>query len=121
MGLIISMIWVWGPVKQVQAGMTLSQLQAKFPNGAYWNHVAQAGHGYQGEYFHTGPCNNPDGYTWRPCDSHNANAGVGGYDCNECEGAIQCVGFARKLGYDVYGSDYRTWGGGSINSIKPLF
>ena len=75
---------------KVSKAATIMDMQKKFPNGAYWNHVVQSGHGYSGYYYHVGPCNNPNGYTWSPCDTHTANAGIGGHDCNEFGGAIQC-------------------------------
>ncbi|MBQ7801247.1 MAG: S-layer homology domain-containing protein [Oscillospiraceae bacterium] len=97
------------PVTTVKAAtLTLSQLQEKFPNGAYWNHYAASGHSYSG-YEHIGSCNNPDGYTWSACYSHNANAPVGYADCNVFNGGMQCCGFARKLAYDAYGSYATNW------------
>lgn len=96
---------------------TIMELQQKFPNGAYWNHVVKSGHGYS-NYNDVGACNNPDGYTWTPCDTHNGNVGVGGHDCNSFWGGMQCNGFAKKLGYDIYGSTYTSWGRGSIDSAK---
>ena len=103
---------------QVNANATsILDLQQKFPNGAYWNHVVQSGHRYSG-YNDVGGCNNPDGYTWTPCNTHNGNVGVGGYDCNTFGGGMQCNGFAKKLGYDIYGSTYTSWGRGSIENAK---
>ena len=107
------------PIKASATGLTLAQLQAKFPDGAYWNHIVQAGHGYP-NYEDVGPCNNPDGYTWVPCDTHNGNAGVGGHDCNSFNGGMQCFGFARKLGYDAYGSYPSSWNKTyDLSNIKP--
>lgn len=97
---------------------TIMDMQKKFPNGAYWNHVVQSGHGYSGYIYHVGPCNNPDGYTWVPCDTHTANAGVGGHDCNEFDGAVQCCGFVKKLASDLYGSMHTSWGQTSIGNAK---
>ena len=96
---------------------TITDLQKKFPHGAYWNHVVQSGHGYSG-YDHVGPCNNPDGYTWTPCDTHTANAGIGGHDCNSFQSAIQCCGFAKKLAYDLYGSTHTSWGQTTVGNAK---
>ncbi len=106
------------PSKVKAAGLTLGQLQNKFPNGAYWNHVVKSGHGYS-NYQDYGSCNNPDGYTWAPCGSHNANVPIGGHDCNSFGNAMQCAGFAKKLGYDVYGSYCTSWGQTNINNVKP--
>ena len=82
---------------------TIMDLERKFPNGAYWNHVVQSGHRYS-NYNDVGSCNNPDGYTWTPCNTHKGSVGVGGYDCDSSGGGMQCNGFARKLAYDLYGS-----------------
>ena len=40
----LSMFSIMAVPAQAQ-GMTAQQLQRKFPNGAYWNHVVQEGHG----------------------------------------------------------------------------
>ena len=113
------------PKDQADAS-TLSRLQAKFPNGAYWNHVAGSGH-YYSNYSDQGSCNNPDGYSWSPCYSHNADAPYGCYDCNSFNGGLQCCGFARKLAYDAYGSYSTNWTNYTYsaasnymwNSLKP--
>lgn len=97
--------------------VSLQDLQNKFPNGAYWNHVTQSGHSYNGTW-HVGSCNNPDGYTWSPCYSHNVNAPVGCTDCNEFEGCLQCMGFARKISYDAYGYSCASWGTKGIWDCK---
>lgn len=79
----------------------IAQLQKKFPDGKYWNHEGKKK-------------NNPDGYTSRPC-THHGNCSKNGTDfsgscgCNSFNGvAIQCMGFAQKLGYDVFGTNPRT-------------
>ena len=76
--LVIALICPMIPSIPVRAaGLSLAQLQNKFPNGAYWNHVVQSGHRYS-NYEDIGPCNNPDGYTWTPCDTHSGVAGIRG-------------------------------------------
>lgn len=77
-------------------GLSLNGLKAKFPNGAYWNHIANNSHRYDSSLNDVGSCNNPDGYTWSPCYSHSANAPAGQYDCNSFRSAQQCCGFAKK-------------------------
>ena len=107
--LSLCLLLVMLPLPQAKAaGLSLSQLQEKFPNGAYWNHYAGSGH-YYSNYTDTGSCNNPDGYTWSPCYSHSANAPTGCADCNTFNGGMQCCGFARKLAYDAYGSYATSW------------
>jgi glucan-binding YG repeat protein len=70
----------------------------------YWNHVGMAG-------------DNSDGYTASPCTLHGTDgihiAGTGGCTCNHFVNSnhggssTQCMGFAYKLGYDVFGDT--TW------------
>lgn len=80
--------------KAKAAGMTIAQLQEKFPNGKYWNHMGSSG-------------NNPEGYTSTPCNHSK-------YDTTYCNAYIrtdgfrqssQCLGFAQELGYLYTGSD----------------
>lgn len=99
-------------------GLTLADLKAKFPNGCYWNHIVNSSHRYV-DYEDYGTCNNPDGYTWSPCYSHNANAPVGQCDCNTFAHAMQCAGFAKKISYDVYGSYPTSWGTTNVWNCKP--
>lgn len=81
------------------------ELQTKFPHGKYWNKVGMT-------------TDNSDGYTETACTRHKT-AGVdcvyntGGCTCNHFTGggghlmATQCMGFANKLAYDVFGET--TW------------
>lgn len=102
--------------KSVSAA-TIEDMKNKFPHDAYWNHVVKEGHGYS-NYQDYGSCNNPDGYTWTPCDTHNGNVGVGGHDCNSFKNSMQCCGFAKKLAYDLYGSTHTSWGTTSLGNAK---
>ncbi|MBQ9983772.1 MAG: hypothetical protein IJP29_04205 [Lachnospiraceae bacterium] len=87
----------------------VAELQVKFPHGKYWNKVGKL-------------ADNSDGYTDTACSLHGdagKTAGVdhiygtGGCTCNHFTGggghlmATQCMGFANKLGYDVFGET--TW------------
>ena len=64
------------------ATMTLAQLQAKFPDGKYWNHAV-------------GGANAPDNYTSSPCKHHSSNCDYyGKCGCNSFSNASQCHGFA---------------------------
>ncbi len=75
-------------------------LKAKFPHETYWNHVGST-------------VDDPDKYTLSPCSLHGTDgihvAGSGGCTCNHFVNAnhggksTQCMGFAYKLGYDVFG------------------
>ncbi len=117
---IIGVLLVSGSIffssKSVSAA-TIQDLKNKFPNDAYWNHVVQNGHRYS-NYQDQGPCNNPNGYTWSPCNTHNGNVGVGGHDCNSFQNAMQCCGFAKKLAYDLYGSTHSSWGKTTLANAK---
>lgn len=77
----------------------------KFPHGKFWNHYANSNHNHNGIYgvCTNTSCFNPDGYTNSPCSSHWGTVNTGGYDCNLFDGSIQCMGFARKVFYDVWG------------------
>lgn len=83
----------------------LGELRAKFPDGKYWNHLANSYHNNDGPYntCTNENCMNPDSYTDTPCTTHNGFAGVGCYDCNNFDSGIQCFGFANKIFYDVFG------------------
>ena len=84
--------------------LNVNQLKDKFPAGEYWNHTI-------------GGKNNPDKYTSTPCNHHYNKLpckhpeckGGGGCcyygvcGCNSYANAVQCMGFAYKLGYDAYG------------------
>jgi len=91
-------------------GMTLTQLQSKFPEGKYWNHAGSSS-------------NNADGYTSTPC-THHGNCSKGGVDysgscgCNSFASSIQCMGFANKLAYDAFGSAYTSWSKTTLTNLK---
>lgn len=70
-------------------GLTLSDLQSKYPQGKYWN---------------GGDANS---YTSSPCNHHGSGCSYSGScGCNTFKGhAIQCMGFAYQLAYIVYGGD----------------
>lgn len=73
---------------------TISQMTTKFPTSKYWNHGSSA--------------NNPDGYTSSACTHHGSCAYSGSCGCNSYESSIQCVGFVKKLSYDIYHDSYLT-------------
>ena len=71
----------------------LALLRVKFPHGKYWNHL------------HTGnDKGDPDVATDTPCCSRSSSYQVvGEYCCNTFDGAMQCMGFAYKMFYDLHG------------------
>lgn len=98
------------PIPQAEAArprISLSDLREKFPNGMYWNH--------HGGY------NNSNGYSSTPClHAHGACDYYGSCGCNSFDGAIQCMGYAYKLGYDYYGTSVKTWPRAySLANLKP--
>ena len=99
---------VFTSVESVAAGGVVTRINAlrsKFPHNMFWNHYANNNHNHNGfaGSCTSGSCNNPNGYTSSPCSTHNGLVGVGGIDCNNFDGAVQCMGFAYKLFYDVFG------------------
>ena len=82
-----------------------AELQAKYPQGKYWNHVAQTGHNYKTDGTHVGDkCNCETSVTSTPCSFHEGYAAPEGtVDCNFFDGGQQCLGFARRLYYEYYG------------------
>jgi len=104
------------PVAPVSAteptrGLTLEEMQEKFPHGKYWNG------------------GDPDGWTETPCTHHgNCNVYDGSCGCNSFLGlSIQCMGFAEKLGYDATTFNPRVNANGwytyksvsALNNLKP--
>ncbi len=69
---------------------TLVSLVERFPNGKYWNNVDKGK-------------NNPDGVTSKPCASHNGCVWNKTCDCNSFDNAIQCMGYAHKIAYEITG------------------
>ena len=92
-------------------GLTLEEMQEKFPDGKYWNG------------------GDPDGWTETPCTHHGScNVYDGSCGCNSFLGlSIQCMGFAEKLGYDATTFNPRLNANGwytyktvsALNNLKP--
>ena len=69
---------------------TLVSLVNRFPQGKYWNHVDKS--------------NDPNNVTSTPCAGHsNCSWLVNGCDCNSFDNAIQCMGYAHKISYEITG------------------
>lgn len=95
------------------------KLQTKFPGGKYWNHVGSA-------------TDNVNGWTDSPCsaslhaikDKGIHTSGTGGCTCNHFVNknhggmTTQCMGFAYKLGYDVFGDT--TWTMSTVNPVANI-
>ncbi|MGN0153988.1 MAG: N-acetylmuramoyl-L-alanine amidase family protein [Lachnospiraceae bacterium] len=83
----------------------IEALKVKFPDGKYWNHVGSTQE-------------NGNGWTETPCACHNTGVCIDALStctCNHYYDSVQashnqstqCMGFANKLGYDVFGAT--TW------------
>lgn len=75
--------------KAKAAGMTIAQLQEKYPHNKYWNHYGMSG-------------NNADGYTNHECTGHKY---CNYFIHNGTKWSSQCMGFAQQLAYLYSGSD----------------
>lgn len=92
--LLFSTLSIFGALPKAKAsGMSIAELQAKFPQGKYWNHMGSS-------------ANNPNGYTSTPCNHNNNGTTYCNYFIhNGSRWSTQCMGFAQKLGYDYTGID----------------
>lgn len=87
---------------------TLLYLTKKFPHKKYWNHVGSKE-------------NDPDSVTSLPCPTHkDISWDSEDMTCNSFENAIQCMGFAYKIAYEITGSSPRTWSKREKLSPKKL-
>lgn len=74
---------------------TLVSLVKKFPQGKYWNHMGSDE-------------NAPDKVTNTPCKTHKGCTWQeGGCSCNSFDKAIQCMGYAYKIAYEITGVSAR--------------
>ncbi len=102
---------------------SLAELQRKYPDGKYWNHyvnnINECGDlldDYGNESFGGSVSSTPCAYHY----AVSLESFVGTYDCNYFDGAWQCAGFARRMGYEAYGTKVTSWGTHtSVGSIKP--
>jgi len=90
----------------------INQLKQRFPQGKYWNHMG-------------GATNSSNTVTSIPCTHHkkgycSQNGYNGWCGCNSFDNvAIQCMGFAYKLGYEVFGTNPTKWTKSyNVNDIK---
>lgn len=107
--MIFSLAFSAVPVYAADSTMkTLVSLTKRFPHKKYWNHVGSK-------------TNNPDMVTDLPCPSHkNINWDSDDMTCNSFENAIQCMGFAYKIAYEITGSSPRTWSKSEKLNAKKL-
>lgn len=87
---------------------TLISLTKKFPHKKYWNHVGSKK-------------NDPDKVTSLPCPNHkNVDWNSEDITCNSFENAIQCMGFAYKIAYEITKTSPRTWSKSEKLNAKKL-
>lgn len=92
--LTVLMLFSFIPVIDADAAddtiTNLVSLVNQFPHGKYWNHV--------------GKSNDPDTVTSTPCVSHsNCHWSANSCNCNSFDNAIQCMGYAHKISYEITG------------------
>ena len=74
----------------------LASLVKKYPEGKYWNHMGSSQ-------------NSPETVTNTPCSSHRGCSWTeGACSCNSFDKAIQCMGYAHKIAYDITGESPRS-------------
>ena len=115
-----------------EEGWSLAQMQAAFPDGKFWNHLAGPGHGYTGQgWTHVGNnCGSLDSMIFSVSDYPCYSGGVappGYYDCNTYYNqAVQCAGFSRLLADLAYpgATNVLAWGqttnkNTAVSIVKP--
>ena len=90
-------------------GLTLNDLKEKFPQGEYWNHVVTGYDNYADVLMDEWNNSYADCHTSTRCETHKGQPEIGKTDCNVFAGSMQCCGFAKKLGYDIYESVCTEW------------
>lgn len=76
--------------------LLLASLVKKYPAGKYWNHMGSSK-------------NSPETVTNTPCASHRGCSWTeGACSCNSFDKAIQCMGYAHKIAYDITGQSPRS-------------
>lgn len=89
---------VFASVSSAYVDSKVEQLRNKFPNGKYWNHLGGAN-------------NDGNGWTNTACTHHRTTGCdfYGSCGCNSFNNAIQCMGFAFKIGNEIFGDNVRNW------------
>ncbi len=108
------------------SGLSVSQLQAKYPDGKYWNHYVNNSK-ESADYLVDNHIESfGSSVTSTECAHHSSwrdwkyEDYVHKYDCNYFDGGSQCCGFARRLAYEVYGERASGWETtASISKVKP--
>lgn len=95
------------PKKEVKAAggvySKLISLKSRFPDGAFWNHRVTNYNNNGDQLMKRRDESFSNSVTSLTCATHTGTAGVGSYDCNYFDGGIQCMGFAKKIFYEVFG------------------
>ncbi len=86
----------------------LTSIVKRFPDGKYWNHMGSEK-------------NAPDKVTDTPCATHkNCSWQEDGCYCNSYDKAIQCMGYAFKIAYEITGVSGRDFTKSKTLDIKKL-
>ena len=95
------------PVSTYAAGggvyAKLVSLKNKYPEGYFWNHLVTTTTNDGDSLLRRRDESFANSVTSRPCATHHGAAKPGQYDCNYFDGGLQCMGFAKKVFYDVFG------------------
>lgn len=81
----------------------LISLKSRFPDGKFWNHKVTAYINNGDQLMSRRDESFANSVTSQTCATHTGTAGVGVYDCNYFDGGIQCMGFAKKIFYEIFG------------------
>lgn len=85
----------------------VAALRLKFPEGKYWNHPDT-------------PENNSDTWSDTPCGHHKGECEYdGSCGCMSFDNAIQCMGFAFKIGHELFGTSPRKWNSTTLEAMQP--
>ncbi len=137
LAILLSVIIIFGiiPINSISTYAAISGIEKRiekarstFPNKKYWNHYTNSNHNSKGVYGScvNEKCNNPSGVTNHPCSNasstaHAPSSGVGEYSCNHFDGAIQCLGFAKRIFYEIFEVNVGSKDSGrcfDINNVK---
>ena len=87
----------------ISVAVDFSALRTKFPHGKYWTHT-------RGIKDTTGnTVSNSNTCTTKKGSHTNENLTTGNCGCNSFNNAIQCMGFAFKIGHELTGKHVRNW------------
>ncbi|MDO4620740.1 MAG: Ig-like domain-containing protein [Lachnospiraceae bacterium] len=81
----------------------LVSLKSRYPERSFWNHKVTTNSNNGDQLRARRDESYASSVTWYPCATHRGTARIGQYDCNYFDGGMQCMGFAKKVFYDIFG------------------